>query len=155
MLVLIADDCDEGREVLRAFLEMKGHDVVEARDGGEALERARLERPGLILMDISMPVMDGLAAARELRKDTSTRHLPIIALSAHFGEGWKAEALAAGCDDYLPKPCDFDRLEASMGQVTRSRRDGSAGGCARRPVRGAPRHGTRAKPLVRRPGSSE
>jgi two-component system, cell cycle response regulator DivK len=112
MLILVADDFEETRSVMRLLLEMKGHAVVEAADGREAVEGAISHDPDLILMDLSMPVMDGFDATRCLRKQAATARTPIVALTAHSDHGaWRAKAISCGCNECYAKPLDFDALD--------------------------------------------
>ena len=115
MLILIAEDLDDAREATKLLLQIKGYDVVEAANGQEAVDIATRYMPDLILMDLNMPVMDGLSAVRYLRGQPATADIPIIAVTAHFEDGaWREQALGAGCDDYLAKPVDFDLLYAAI-----------------------------------------
>ncbi len=109
--VLIVDDCEDIRLMLRAMLEMRGYCVLEAEDGQAAIELARCAGPDLILMDLNMPVLGGLAATRCLRELEGLRHTPIVAVSANPREPYYAEALAAGCNEYLAKPVNFSQLD--------------------------------------------
>jgi CheY-like chemotaxis protein len=101
--ILIADDYEDNRELLRLMLEMSGHSVREARNGRECLEMARLEPPDLFLLDLSMPVLDGWDTLRELRADERMRGIPCIAVTA-FAETERTRALEGGFDAYLTKP---------------------------------------------------
>ncbi len=113
LLILVVDDYDDNRTTLRLFLERRGYRVVEAADGSEALKAVLHERPDLILMDVSMPVLDGCAAMSRIRDHEEMREVPIIALSAHEYESvdpiMRMDAVRAGLDGYLTKP--FDPLE--------------------------------------------
>ena len=100
--------------MMRRLLEMSGYQVVEAVNGQEAIEVARRERPDLILMDLSLPLLDGLAATRHIRGQEALRQVPIVAVSAHDTADFHAEALAAGCDEYITKPIDFEQLETLL-----------------------------------------
>ena len=106
--ILIVDDYADNRELLRLMLEGIGHHVSEAADGHAGLEMARAEIPDLILVDLSMPKLDGWGVLRELREDARTRHVPCVAVTA-FADGEREGALAQGFDAYLPKP--FRRTE--------------------------------------------
>lgn len=110
-LILVAEDDADNRFVLRTLLEMRGYRVVEATNGQEAIEAVAREQPDLILMDLKMPVLNGLAATRHIRQH-ETRRLPVIALSAYDPSQHRAVAMAAGCDDYVLKPIDYDGLES-------------------------------------------
>jgi CheY-like chemotaxis protein len=112
--VLVVDDDESNRYMLSRRLEFRGYLVVTATDGREAVERARTEAPCLILMDVTLPVLDGLAATRELKSVPELKGIPIIALTAHAGPEDRDRAREAGCDDYDTKPIEFDRLERKM-----------------------------------------
>lgn len=115
MRILVADDLGDTREVMRLLLEMRGHEVIEAANGEEAVERAVRERPDFVLMDLNMPIMDGFHATRRLREADQTAEIPIVALSAHTADGrWRAKAIECGCDEYYAKPLDFDDLDALL-----------------------------------------
>ena len=96
--------------MMRRLLEMGGYRVVEASDGEQAVQLAVQERPALILMDLSLPKLDGLAATRQIRQHQDVGRTPVIAVSAHDSPESRAEALEAGCDEYVTKPIDFDSL---------------------------------------------
>ena len=115
--VLVVEDFEDNRFMMRRLLEMSGYRVLEAINGEEAVEMARRERPGLILMDLSLPLLDGLAATRRIRQHEDLRNVPIVAVSAHDTADFHADALAAGCNDYVTKPIDFDQLEALLGRL--------------------------------------
>jgi len=108
--ILVVDDDEMNRDMLSRRLLRKGYEVVLAVNGAEAIERAGQERPELILMDLSMPVLDGYEATRRLKAETGTAGIPIIGLSAHAMVGDREKALAAGCDDYDTKPVELPRL---------------------------------------------
>jgi CheY-like chemotaxis protein len=113
--ILVADDFVDTREVMRLLLELRGHEVIEAANGQEAVERAVEHRPDFVLMDLDMPVMDGFHATRCLRNAGETAEIPIVALSAHSADDvWRAKALECGCDEYYAKPLDFDDLESLL-----------------------------------------
>lgn len=109
--VLLVEDTEDNRFMMRRLLEMSGYRVVEATNGDEAVKLAEAEQPGLILMDLSLPVIDGLAATRLIRKLPKLQKTPIIAVSAHDTSDFLAEALEAGCNSYITKPIDFNELE--------------------------------------------
>jgi CheY-like chemotaxis protein len=100
--------------MLSRRLQRKGHRVIHAVDGQEAVEIAVRERPDLILMDVSLPVMDGLEATRHIRAHAETQTIPIIAVTAHALSDDRDKALRAGCDDYHAKPVELPRLVAQM-----------------------------------------
>lgn len=109
--VLLVEDTEDNRFMMRRLLEMSGYRVVEATNGDEAVKLAEAETPGLILMDLSLPVIDGLAATRLIRKLPKLEKTPIIAVSAHDTSDFLTEALQAGCNSYITKPIDFNELE--------------------------------------------
>jgi len=110
-LFLVVEDFEDSRFMMRRLLEMAGYRVVEASDGEEAVKLALRERPELILMDLSLPKLDGLAAARRIRRQRGFGRVPIVAVSAHDSPESRSEALAAGCNEYVTKPIDFDQLK--------------------------------------------
>ena len=113
--ILIVEDDEPNREMLGRRLEKKGYSVLLAVNGQEAVDMAPLALPDLILMDMGMPVMDGLEATRRLRSIESCRHIPIIAVTGWAMSGELERALEAGCDDYDTKPIDLQRL---LGKIT-------------------------------------
>ena len=108
--ILLVEDNEMNRDMLSRRLKKKGFEVVMAFDGQQGVEMAGSESPDLILLDMSLPVMDGWEAAGVLKSDTKTQAIPIIALTAHAMAGDKEKAIDAGCDDYDTKPIDFKRL---------------------------------------------
>ena len=112
--ILYVEDNEDNIYMLRRRLERKGIEVIVAGDGEEGIAAALRERPDLILMDLSLPVIDGWEAARRLKSSPETRAIPIIALSAHAMTGDRERALAAGCDDYDTKPVDLRGLMAKI-----------------------------------------
>ncbi|MFO7260307.1 MAG: response regulator [bacterium] len=108
--VLLVEDNEDNLVVYRTILDHVGYNVLEARDGEEGVNRARQEHPDLILMDISIPKIDGWEATRRLKADQATRDIPIIALTAHALEEDRERAIAAGCDGYLAKPVEPRRV---------------------------------------------
>jgi CheY-like chemotaxis protein len=119
--ILIADDHDDTRLLLRLLLERRGYRVVEAVDGEEAVEAARRECPDIILMDLGLPKLDGLAASRRIREDPQTRDALIVALTAHVEPQYRASALAAGINAFVTKPVDFDWLDNLLGDLIKGR----------------------------------
>ena len=115
--VLLVEDTEDNRFMMRRLLEMSGYRVVEAMNGEEAVKLARAETPQLILMDLSLPVIDGLAATRLIRKVPALAATPIIAVSAHDTSDFQAEAVEAGCNSYVTKPIDFNKLEKLIEQL--------------------------------------
>ena len=108
--ILYVEDNDDNVYMLRGRLTRAGFTVVVAGDGAQGVAMAGSEAPALILMDLSLPVLDGWEATRRLKAATETAAIPVIALSAHAMEGERARALAAGCDDFDTKPVDFPKL---------------------------------------------
>ena len=108
--LLLVEDTLEIWDFLSRRLARRGHEVVLAHDGEAGVAKARSELPEVILLDMNLPLMDGWTAARALKADPATEQIPIIALTAHALAGDREKALAAGCDDYHPKPIDFSKL---------------------------------------------
>ena len=108
--ILYVEDNDDNVYMLKSRLERRGYAVCVATDGEQGMEMARTEAPALIIMDLSLPTVDGWEATRRLKSDEETRRIPIIALSAHAMVGDRESALEAGCDDYDTKPVEFQRL---------------------------------------------
>lgn len=115
--VLLVEDTEDNRFMMRRLLEMAGYRVVEATNGEEAVRLAESEQPDLILMDLSLPVIDGLAATRAIRKLNGLSKTPIIVVSAHDTSDFQSDALAAGCDSYITKPIDFSQLEQLIARL--------------------------------------
>jgi len=120
-LILLVEDNEMNRDMLSRRLMRRGFAVVLATDGAQGVALAQSERPDLILMDMSLPVLDGWEAARRLKAMPDTRTIPIIALTAHALEQDRAQALAAGCDEYETKPVDLERLLEKIAQLTATR----------------------------------
>ena len=114
MRILLVEDNELIRDMLSERLERKGFHVYRAVDGAEGVEVAKAEKPDLILLDMSLPVMDGWQAARQLKANNETQAIPIIALTAHAIAGDREKTLAAGCNDYSTKPVDFPQLLLKM-----------------------------------------
>jgi CheY-like chemotaxis protein len=108
--VLLVEDNEASREGLARHLRRKGYEILLAVDGRQGMEVARADAPDLILLDMSLPVLDGWEATRCLKADAATRGIPVIALTAHAMAGDREKALEAGCDDYDTKPIEFPRL---------------------------------------------
>jgi two-component system, cell cycle response regulator DivK len=108
--ILLVEDNEMNRDMLSRRLARKGYEIVIAVDGGQGVKMAHDEKPDLILMDMSLPVKDGWTATRELKDDPDTKHIPVIALTAHAMSGDREQALEAGCDDYDTKPIELPRL---------------------------------------------
>jgi two-component system cell cycle response regulator DivK len=112
--ILLVEDNDMNRDMLSRRLLRRGYDVVMALDGQQAVEMAAAEKPDLILMDMSLPVLDGWEATRRIKAAAETREIPVIALTAHAMSGDREKALESGCDDYDTKPIDLPRLLEKM-----------------------------------------
>jgi two-component system cell cycle response regulator DivK len=108
--ILLVEDNEMNRDMLSRRLQRKGYEVVMAMDGGEGVAKAESERPDLILMDMSLPVLNGWDATRQIKAAPSTASIPIIALTAHAMAGDREQAMEAGCDDYDTKPIELPRL---------------------------------------------
>jgi CheY-like chemotaxis protein len=109
-LILVVDDYQDAREMYAEYLQFSGFRVAEAKNGNEAVEQAMTLMPDLILMDLSLPGMDGWEATRRLKADDATRHIPIVALTGHALAGASEGAKKAGCDSFVTKPCLPDDL---------------------------------------------
>ena len=114
MKILYVEDNEDNVYMLTHRLGRKGFDVIVAGDGAQGVAMARSERPDLILMDLSLPVLDGWSATEQLKTAPETSHIPVIALSAHAMAGDREKALAAGCDEFDTKPVDMKRLLAKI-----------------------------------------
>ncbi|MEO7101299.1 MAG: response regulator [Luteolibacter sp.] len=112
--ILLVEDNEMNSDMLTHRLQRKGYEIVLAEDGRRGVEMAQSHAPDLILMDMSLPVLDGWEATRQLKADAATRHIPIIALTAHAMSGDREKALEAGCDDYDIKPIELPRLLGKM-----------------------------------------
>jgi len=113
--ILIVEDNEMNRDMLSRRLERKGYSITMAVDGGAGVETAIAEIPDLILMDMSLPVLDGWEATRRVKANPQTKHIPVIALTAHAMTGDRDKAMEAGCDDYDTKPIDLARLLTKIG----------------------------------------
>ncbi|MGA3201996.1 MAG: response regulator [Bryobacteraceae bacterium] len=120
--VLLVEDIEMNRDMLSRRLVRRGFEVTVAADGQEGVETARRELPDIILMDMSLPVLDGWGATRILKAEEATRWIPIIALTAHAMAGDRAKALECGCDDYDTKPIEMPRLLDKMDRLLVSHR---------------------------------
>jgi CheY-like chemotaxis protein len=110
--ILVVDDYDDIRDLVKLRLEKLGYLVLEAADGKQAVELAEREHPDLILMDFNMPILDGFVATRYIRELDDMHDVPIVGLTAHGKDFSRTLATASGCNDYLEKPIDFDRLDS-------------------------------------------
>jgi CheY-like chemotaxis protein len=114
--VLLIEDNEMNRDMLSRRLIRRGFEVIFAVDGQQGIDLARSQRPDIILMDMSLPVIDGWEATRRVKSDDATRGVPVIGLTAHAMSGDREKAIEAGCDDYDTKPVEFDRL---IGKIER------------------------------------
>jgi CheY-like chemotaxis protein len=112
--ILLLEDNEMNRDMLSRRLQRRDHDLVVAGDGADGVAKARSELPNLILMDMSLPVIDGWEATRQIKADSATSGIPVIALTAHAMTEDREKALAAGCDDYDTKPIELPRLVAKI-----------------------------------------
>ncbi|MBF0372138.1 MAG: response regulator [Alphaproteobacteria bacterium] len=119
--ILLVEDNELNRDMLSRRLQKRGHDVLLAMDGEEGVSLARSEAPDVILMDISLPVLDGFEATRRIKGDAGTARIPVIALTAHALTGDREKAFEAGCDDYDTKPVEFTRLMGKIEKVLEGR----------------------------------
>ena len=115
--ILLVEDTEDNRQMMKKLLEMSGYRVLEATNGEEAVQVTSKEWPELILMDLSLPIIDGLAATRLIRNLPDGNQLPIIAVSAHDTADFHADALAAGCDAYITKPINYPELEEVVARL--------------------------------------
>jgi CheY-like chemotaxis protein len=109
--IMVVEDYDDTRMLLRQWLESKGYRVVEAINGQEAVDLTQRERPNLILMDLDLPILDGIAATQHIRQQSEMNQVPIVAITAYPMSYTHVKAFAKGCNEYLAKPIDFDELE--------------------------------------------
>jgi two-component system cell cycle response regulator DivK len=119
-LVLVVDDFADNREMYSEYLAFSGYDVIEARNGKEAVDAANDRKPDIIIMDLSLPVMDGWEATRRLKADARTKDIPVVALTGHALAGHSKGAREAGCDSFLAKPCLPDQLVAEIKRMLQS-----------------------------------
>jgi CheY-like chemotaxis protein len=117
--ILVVEDSPDIRVLIRMLLEAAGHEVMTASDGQEGVETAKRERPDLVLMDLSLPVISGWEAAKAIKESPETSSIPVVAVTAHAMQGDRERALAAGCDGFLPKPIDEDTFESVVGSYLR------------------------------------
>lgn len=120
--LLLVEDSEDNRFMLRRLLEISGYQVVEAINGLEAVNIAEQEHPQLILMDLSLPIIDGLSATKRIREIPPLMNTPIIAVSAHDTADFHTQALKAGCDGYITKPIDFNQLEELISRLLARKR---------------------------------
>jgi CheY-like chemotaxis protein len=122
--ILLVEDQEENRDMLSRRLKKRGYEVSIAVDGAEGVEKARGEAPDLILMDMSLPVMDGWEATRILKAEEGTRSIPVVALTAHAMSTDREKALEAGCDAYETKPVELPRLLETMEKLLQAQTQG-------------------------------
>ncbi|MBL8119410.1 MAG: response regulator [Anaerolineae bacterium] len=120
--ILVVEDNRDNMTLIVDMLESLNYEVIKAQDGQRGVALANSERPDLILMDLSLPVMDGWTASSQIKADASIRHIPIIALTAHAMAGDRERALEAGCDDYVSKPINMAELSVKMSKLLASRK---------------------------------
>jgi len=123
-LILVVDDYQDAREMYAEYLQFSGFRVAEARNGNEAVDQAFALKPDLILMDLSLPGMDGWEATRRLKADDRTKHIPIVALTGHALAGASEGAKKAGCDSFVTKPCLPDDLVVEVRRMLGAARHG-------------------------------
>lgn len=116
-LILLVEDQSELRRLYAQQLELSGFDVIEAGNGEDALTHTAAHSPDVVLMDLSLPVLDGWEATRRLKTDERTAHIPVVALTAHDDSGDLQRATRAGCDWFVPKPCPPDALVVEIRRV--------------------------------------
>jgi two-component system, cell cycle response regulator DivK len=109
--IMVVEDYDDTRILLRKVLETKGYRVLEAINGQEAVDVSKREQPDLILMDLDLPILDGIAATQQIRQQADMNEVPIVAVTAYPMSYTRVKAFAKGCNEYLPKPIDFAELE--------------------------------------------
>jgi CheY-like chemotaxis protein len=117
LTILVVEDYDDMSLAMRLALERQGYHILEASDGAQAVEVAARERPEVILMDLSLPVLDGLKATERIRADPASRDTVIVAVTAHQEQDYRARALAAGCNAFVTKPIDFDWLKDLLDEL--------------------------------------
>lgn len=123
-LILVVDDYQDAREMYAEYLQFSGFRVAEAKNGNEAVAQARSLKPDLILMDLSLPGMDGWEATRVLKADDTTKHIPIVALTGHALAGASEGARKAGCDSFVTKPCLPDDLVVEVRRMLNAVKQG-------------------------------
>ena len=128
--ILLIEDNEMNRDMLSRRLSRKGFEIAIAEDGERGVEMAQSESPSLILMDISLPVMDGYQATRRIKANPTTRSIPIVALTAHAMSGDREKCLEAGCDEYETKPVDLPRLLEKIEKLIPGNQNDSARGSA-------------------------
>lgn len=124
--ILIVEDNELSRDMLSRRLRRKGYEVVTAEDGESGIAMANQHLPDLILMDLSLPKLDGWQTTRKIKENPQTKHIPVIALTAHAMSGDREKAIEAGCDDYDTKPVDLRRLLTKIQRFLGNAKDGPA-----------------------------
>lgn len=122
--VMVVEDFDDTRQLIAFELRREGYEVIEVSDGREAVEAVRRRCPDLVLLDLSLPGCDGLSAAFRMREVGAMCHVPIVACTAHDAALHRDAALAAGCDEFLSKPLDMERLKETVGRLLAERSEG-------------------------------
>jgi CheY-like chemotaxis protein len=122
--ILIIEDTENNRVLLTRRLKPRGYDIITAEDAEKGLLLVEVERPDLVLMDVGLPGMNGWDATRQLKSNPATKHVPVIALTAHAMDGDREKAIAAGCDEYEIKPIDFSRLFEKIDRLLAQRPQG-------------------------------
>jgi two-component system, cell cycle response regulator DivK len=118
--ILLVEDNDINRDMLVRRLQRRGYTMVTAVDGQQGVDMARSEKPDLILMDMSLPLLDGWEATRQIKGDPNIKHIPVIGLTAHAMVGDREQALKAGCDEYATKPVEFEKLIELMNRLMKA-----------------------------------
>ncbi|HTY36803.1 MAG TPA: response regulator [Bacteroidota bacterium] len=118
--ILLVEDNDVNRDMMVRRLQRRGHQIVSAVDGQQGVDMAHSEKPDLILMDMSLPVLDGWEATRRIKADPETRGIPVIGLTAHAMVGDRDQAISAGCDDYATKPVEFEKLVELINRLAKA-----------------------------------
>lgn len=118
--ILLVEDYEDNRVMLKQLLELSGYRVIEATNGEQAIRLAELTVPDLILMDVSLPRVDGLSATKQIRAIAALRDIPVVAVSAHDSPDFHARARASGCNEYVTKPIDFGLLESVISRLLKA-----------------------------------
>lgn len=122
----MVDDYEDNRRMMKKLLELNGYVVLEADNGVDAVKLTQQEQPSLVIMDLGLPLLDGMEATRLIRQIPETSSIPIIALSAYDAASVRNDAIASGCNSYLTKPVDYDRLEETIRTLLTRTRENSA-----------------------------
>ena len=118
--ILVVEDNEKNRKLVRVVLKARGYDIVEAEDAKSALGQLENVNPDLILMDMGLPGIDGMELTRRIKKDENTKNIPIIAVTAHAMKGAKERILDAGCDDYISKPIDINEFPKVVEKILKN-----------------------------------